>query len=231
MSAGEVMYMIRFISLCAAVCAGLSVAATRAQADSHSERTQAVLHTLKALRAGGHVLVVTHGAVEAGERDEPGVRPDDCARQQGLSDIGRLAASGTGKLLARLDVPVGAIVSSRYCRALENAQRIAHVTRTKSTSTLDALNDAHAAPAAVAQARAMALRRLVFAAPRARSNTLLVTHKANLSRTFDIGSTPPTDGELWVFKPTAKGHERIARIQLVELSAVMRHLNARTTAP
>jgi phosphohistidine phosphatase SixA len=228
MSAGEVMGTIRHLGLCVALCAGLSAAATHAQPDSHSERTQAVLHTLKALRAGGHVLVMTHGAVEADERDEPGVRPDDCARQQGLSDLGRLAASGTGTLLARLDVPVGAIVSSRYCRALESAQRIADATRTKNTSTLNALNDAHAAPPAVAQARAMALRRLVSTAPRGRSNTLLLTHKANLSRTFELDGTPPADGELWVFKPAAQGHERIARIQLVELSAAMRHLNSRS---
>jgi phosphohistidine phosphatase SixA len=202
-----------------------------AHAAADTERTQAVLATLRALRGGGHVLVVTHGAVMPGEHDDPHARADDCARQQDLSDVGRLAASGLGKLLARLQVPVDSIVSSRLCRAVEAAQRIAAATRTRRLSKLDALNDLAAAPPAVAQARAMALGNLVSARTAARSNLLLVTHRSNVGQAFGVAPSAVGDGELWVFKPLpGMSHELVERVRLRELSAVLRSLDARAAS-
>jgi phosphohistidine phosphatase SixA len=246
---------IRFI-VGAALAAVLWHGAALVRAADDAERTQAVLQVLRALRGGGHVLVVTHGAVTDGERDDPTARADDCARQQALSDFGRLAASGLGKLLGRLQVPVDSIVSSDYCRAVEVAQRIADGTRTRHLSKLDALNESAAVPPAVAHARAMALSNLVSARPAARSNLLLVTHRSNVSQAFNVDASAVGDGELWVFKPlpgtsppgrpngehrraqpevTSVSHQLVERVRLSELSAAMHSLNARaasaSTAP
>jgi phosphohistidine phosphatase SixA len=217
------------------VCAVLSAVswhgAWAAPATDDSERTQAVLQTLRALRSGGYVLVVTHGAVADHERDDPSARADDCARQQALSDFGRLAASGLGKLLGRLQVPVGSVMSSHYCRAVEAAQRIANGTHTRRLSKLDALNEAGAAPPAVAQARAMALGNLVSARPTARSNLLLVTHRSNVSQAFSADASAVGDGDLWVFKPLpGMSHELVEHVRLNELSAALRSLNARAAS-
>jgi hypothetical protein len=117
-------------------------------------------------------------------------------------------------LLARLQVPVATIVSSRYCRAVESAERIA---------------EAADMPPAVTQSCAMALRGLVSTAPPPRSNTLLVTHRANVSQAFDTADVG--DGELWVFKPLpGSRHELVERVQLLKLSALMRSLNTRHAA-
>jgi hypothetical protein len=45
-----------------------------------------------ALRAGGHVALVRHGATAGGAGDPPGFRLDDCATQRSLTDKGRAEA-------------------------------------------------------------------------------------------------------------------------------------------
>ena len=45
-----------------------------------------------ALRAGGHVALVRHGATAGGAGDPPGSELDDCATQRNLNDKGRAEA-------------------------------------------------------------------------------------------------------------------------------------------
>ena len=52
-----------------------------------------------ALRAGGHVALVRHGATAGGAGDPPGFRLDDCATQRNLTDKGR--ADGFITLIGR----------------------------------------------------------------------------------------------------------------------------------
>ena len=59
-----------------------------------------------ALRAGGHVALVRHGATAGGAGDPPGFRLDDCATQRNLNDKGRAEARRLGKQFRGEDVAV-----------------------------------------------------------------------------------------------------------------------------
>ena len=57
-----------------------------------------------ALRAGGHVALVRHGATAGGAGDPPGFRLDDCATQRSLTDKGRAEARRLGEQFRSEDV-------------------------------------------------------------------------------------------------------------------------------
>ena len=74
-----------------------------------------------ALRAGGHVALVRHGATAGGAGDPPGFRLDDCATQRNLTDKGRAEARRLGEQFRSEDVAVGKLMSSQWCRCQETA--------------------------------------------------------------------------------------------------------------
>ena len=74
-----------------------------------------------ALRAGGHVALVRHGATAGGAGDPPGFRLDDCATQRNLTDKGRAEARRLGDQFRSEDVAVGKLMSSQWCRCQETA--------------------------------------------------------------------------------------------------------------
>jgi phosphohistidine phosphatase SixA len=74
------------------------------------------------LRAGGLVLLMRHARTEPGTGDPPGFRHDDCATQRNLDAAGRAQARAIGERLRALRVPVGRVLSSRWCRCRETAE-------------------------------------------------------------------------------------------------------------
>src|SRR5258706_7437271 len=145
----------------AAVVMLLAVSASRASdVPASGIAVQVTAEALKALRHGGYVMVLSHGSDANDEVDRQPVKPSQCATQRSLTDTGRLMASGIGKLLARENVPVGMLLSSRYCRGVETAERIAEQTRPRTVRRLDALNEASAASPSEKERRMLALRRL-----------------------------------------------------------------------
>ena len=82
----------------------------------------------KAIRDGNHVLIFRHAAADVGVDLSASPTPEwwkSCdskvARQlsnQGLSD-----ATNTGKTLKLLDIPVGRVVSSEFCRAFYHGRK------------------------------------------------------------------------------------------------------------
>ena len=63
-----------------------------------------------ALRAGGQVALVRHGATAGGAGDPPGFRLDDCATQRNLTDKGRAEARQLGEQFRSEDVAVGKLI-------------------------------------------------------------------------------------------------------------------------
>src|SRR5438045_166710 len=105
------------------------------------ERVRMTAEAMTALREGGYVVVMSHGPAVIDEFDVGAGVPGTCVHQHPLTDTGRLMASGVGKLLAREGVPVGVVVSSRYCRGLETAERIAQYTHTSKLGSPNELNN------------------------------------------------------------------------------------------
>jgi phosphohistidine phosphatase SixA len=70
-------------------------------------------------KAGGQVVVIRHSSTEPGIGDPPGFRLDDCSTQRNLSAAGREEARRIGAAFRDRGVPVGRVLSSRWCRCLE----------------------------------------------------------------------------------------------------------------
>ena len=74
------------------------------------------------LREGHLVLLMRHGATEAGLGDPAGYRLDDCRTQRNLSDAGRTEARHVGERLRDARVPIAKVYTSPWCRCRETAQ-------------------------------------------------------------------------------------------------------------
>ena len=74
-----------------------------------------------ALKEGGHVVFIRHGSTESDYADQIDAVMGDCSTQRGLSEAGWHEARGIGTSFERLDIPVGAVFSSEYCRGWQSA--------------------------------------------------------------------------------------------------------------
>jgi phosphohistidine phosphatase SixA len=74
-----------------------------------------------ALRAGGHVALVRHAGTIGGSGDPPGFTLDNCASQRNLTLKGKAEARRLGELFRLKEVPIGKVLSSRWCRCIETA--------------------------------------------------------------------------------------------------------------
>ena len=75
----------------------------------------------QALRAGGLVLVVRHGATFPDQADAAPINFDNVASQRNLNDKGKALAKAFGDALRQAGVPVGKVYTSRFNRAYETA--------------------------------------------------------------------------------------------------------------
>jgi len=79
---------------------------------------------LKALRDGGYILYFRHTATDFSQNDANMEGFDDCARQRNLTEAGRAEARAIGAAIRSLDIPVGKVLASPYCRTRETAELI-----------------------------------------------------------------------------------------------------------
>ena len=79
---------------------------------------------LRALRAGGYVLYFRHTATDFGQNDEKMTGFEDCANQRNLTDAGRADARAIGAAIRALDIPIGDVLASPFCRTRETAELI-----------------------------------------------------------------------------------------------------------
>src|SRR6266566_4142502 len=75
----------------------------------------------QALRAGGLVIVLRHGATFADQADAKPIDFDNVAAQRNLNDKGKAAAAALGDAFRQIGVPVGKVYTSRFNRAYETA--------------------------------------------------------------------------------------------------------------
>lgn len=125
------------------------------------------------LRAGGLVILLRH-ATAPGVGDPANFKLDDCTTQRGLSDDGRAQARRIGEALRAQNVPIGRVLSSRWCRALETA-RLA-LGRVDGEPMLDQFYKPEER-----DERTQAVRAIIAAAPQSGTNLVLITHQPNVT--------------------------------------------------
>lgn len=171
-----------------------------------------VAEVLKALRDGGHVIVVRHGATHADQADTDPLNLDDVAKQRQLNDKGRADARTVGDVFKAGGVPIGKCYSSRFYRAVETARLIGGQ---EPEATADVSEGGQVVTPNENSRRAQALRRLIGTVPDAGTNTLIVTHKPNILDALGRDWFEIKEGEASIFKPDGTGkYALVGRVQV-----------------
>jgi virginiamycin B lyase len=195
-------------------------------AASAPARAPSVNRLVAALRRGGYVLYFRHAATDPVPDDADPVVLADCDTQRNLSGLGRRQARAVGRAVASLDIPIGRLLASPFCRALDTA-RLAFGRATPEP----VLENLETAPDDVErEARITGLRRLL-SARREAANLVLVAHGFNVTAaadvTIDEGEAAifrpaPPDGFTLVATVTPRQWEELARRLGTERPAVVR---------
>jgi broad specificity phosphatase PhoE len=177
--------LVLLLLLVLAGCGGNGGAPTDARLDP--------VQLVEALREGGFVVYVRHAATDRSKEDDVVLDLEDCSTQRNLSDDGREQARELGRALRVLEIPVGAVLASEYCRTRETAEL--------------AFGRAELEPALTGfpepgdptfAARVRRTRELLAARPPTGENTVLVAHVKNLEEA--VGRSLE-EGEAAVFEP------------------------------
>jgi phosphohistidine phosphatase SixA len=149
---------------------------------------------VSALRDGGYVIYFRHTATDWTEDDEHPVDLSDCDTQRNLSPAGRSQARAIGEAFERLEIPVGHVLSSPFCRAVDTAQLA--FGRAESEPALENLESVESD--AESELRTDGLRRLLSTRPGG-TNTVLAGHGYNIQAIAEETGTAEGDAE--VFRP------------------------------
>lgn len=184
------------------------------------QQPAALEDVLRALRAGGHIVVLRHGATHPDQADTDPLNLDNVAKQRQLNDKGRADAKVVGEVFRSAGVPIGRSYSSRFYRALETARLIGGK---EPETTLDVSEGGQVVSPNENSRRAQAFRRLVATPPAPGTNTLIVTHKPNILDAFGKDWFEIREGEASIFKPDGGGkYSLIGRIQIDQWSTAKR---------
>lgn len=157
------------------------------------------------LRGGGYLLYMRHASTDFSQSDARMTSYEDCASQRNLTDKGREEARVVGAHIARLEIPIGDVLASPYCRTVESA-RLAFG-RAQPTQQV------RGGPARTDDpARYEPLRKLLGTKPPGRRNIFIASH----GNPFYAVAGPPylAEGEIAVVRP--EGDSRftvVARIR------------------
>jgi phosphohistidine phosphatase SixA len=198
----------RFLLL---VLAAASVIATPIARPFAQDLTQAAFDDLK---RGAFVVMLRHGKTDAGSAAPEDKSPLDlanCADQAMLSQEGQEQARAIGKAFGSAGIPVGKVLASGYCRAIEMARlAFGHV------EIADALLLPNFVPVAGAPAplpwrqRVETMKRMVATVPEPPTNTILITHFPNVKAALGVEID---FGDAVIVRPDPQGGARlVARI-------------------
>ena len=157
-----------------------------------------------ALRSGGYVLVFRHAATDWRKGDNDPSNLDACANQRNLDSRGREQAAAIGAGVRALQIPVGNVETSEYCRCIETAK----IAFGHGVTQID-LTSVNGIDPVEALRRVAALRQKIAAPPNRGSNTVLVSHMAMIREATGVSLE---EGSAAVFKPLDNGTAQFAGI-------------------
>jgi broad specificity phosphatase PhoE len=198
----------------AAVAAACAVAAFFTMALQATDEARADdADVVKALRAGGLVIAVRHGATFADQADTDPFNFDNIAAQRNLNDNGKTLARAFGDALRHAGIPVGKVYTSKFNRAYETAVIAGFKDVEK---TFDLTEGGLVVSPNENSRRAAAFRKLIGTAPAPGANTVLVTHKPNIVDALGKDWFDVKEGEASIFRPENGSYRLVARVQMDE---------------
>jgi virginiamycin B lyase len=170
---------------------------------------------VRALREGGLVLVFRHAATDFSKPDRDPVDLERCSTQRNLSAEGRAQARAIGRAIRRLEIDVGTVLASAYCRTRETA-RLAFGRFMVHPALLNTIDSAHDA---AWRRQIRGVRRLLGTRPPKGTVTALVTHGVVVS---DATGESLEEGEALVVRPLGSSRYRIVGRVLASEWATLR---------
>lgn len=175
------------------------------------------------LRAGGYNLYLRHMATNWSQQDTVHEADDwlscDSNLMRQLSNAGRDTANAVGMSIRSLDIPIGKVLASPYCRTVESARlmQLGSVEMTTDVMNLRAAEYFGGRASIVASARAR-----LGSLTEIGTNTLIVAH-GNVA--LEATAVYPDEGEIIVFQPDGEaGFHYIARITPADWSRITKAL-------
>jgi phosphohistidine phosphatase SixA len=192
--------LILFVSLCVSAHA--------------SAQTLSGAALVKALQAGGHVIVMRHASSPGAVPDKP--NPDNVPPERQLDEKGRTTATAMGDALRRLKIPIGDVMTSPTYRARETA-RLARLPNPRPATEIG--EGPQSMQGTVQPAQTEWLQKKVKDFSKG-TNVVLVTHVPNITAAFPEEKPAAVEGEAFVFGPDGKGGARlVGRIKIEEWMA------------
>jgi phosphohistidine phosphatase SixA len=171
----------------------------------------------QALRAGGLVIVVRHGATFPDQADTDPLNFDNVAAQRNLNDKGKALAKAFGDSLRQVGIPIGKVYTSKYNRAYETAV-IAGFKNIEKTA--DLTEGGLVVTPNEGNRRIEAFHKMLGTVPMAGTNTVLITHKPNIVDALGKDWFDVKEGEASIFRPENGGYQLVARVQMDEWSRI-----------
>jgi phosphohistidine phosphatase SixA len=159
---------------------------------------------VSALRQGGLILYFRHTSTDFGQNDDQMTGYEDCAKQRNLTDQGREEARRIGAEIKRLNLPIGDVLASPFCRTMETARLI--FGRAQETAAVRGGPARPESPDRYAE-----LRKLLSTPPPAGKDLVIVSHGNPF---VAVAGTPYlAEGEAAVIRPLgAEGFRIVAKI-------------------
>ncbi|OLP17623.1 hypothetical protein BST81_14965 [Leptolyngbya sp. 'hensonii'] len=165
------------------------------------------------LRQGGYVILIRHAAGNKDQKDADKVDLNNCDTQRNLSREGRMDSRQIGQAMDTLQIPVGKVLASPFCRAMDTG-RLAF-SRVK---PFQALNYVTTSSEDEKKAASL-LKPLLANRPAVGTNTVLISHSTNIKAALGF---VPEEGEALIFKPEGNNNYKlVGRIRVQEWSSLM----------
>ena len=166
---------------------------------------------LAALRHGGYVIYFRHTSTDFGQNDDGMTGYEDCAHQRNLTDAGRAEARAIGAAIRALEIPVGGVLASPFCRTRATAELI--------FGRATVSNVVRGGPAQADGSRYAELKTL-FATPVSGGVDLAIVSHGNPYRAI-VGGPYLAEGEAAVIEPRGKeGFRVVAQIRKEDWSTL-----------
>jgi len=162
------------------------------------------LALVESLRKGGYNIYFRHAATDWSQNDQVSKAGDwtscDPNKMRQLSEAGRKTAGTVGEAIRALQIPIGQVFASPYCRTMETARNMKLGPVEKTT---DIMNMRVAEYFGGTSAIAARTQRRLSIRPQAKTNTVLVAHGNVLVTSTDVY---PQEAEAIVFRPEGNGN-------------------------
>jgi phosphohistidine phosphatase SixA len=197
----------RLLSIAFVIAIGIATRPTIAQ--------QSARATFDELKQGGFVVVVRHGRTNessAFPRDEAPTDLANCSGQTMLTEVGQDQARAMGAAFRRADIPVGKVLASGLCRAMETGRLAFGRVEASDGLLIESFVPIAGVPVPPPwPQRVEMMKELVATVPQAGTNTVVITHFPNIRAMLGIQIN---FGDAAIVKPD--GHGGIAVVGRIQ---------------